>query len=78
VPLPGAPRPAASETSLTEREEEVLALVAEGLSNRQIGERLYISAKTVSVHVSNVLAKLGVTGRAEAVDVAHRRGLLRA
>lgn len=61
---------------LTEREEEVLALVAHGLSNRQIGERLYISTKTVSVHVSNVLAKLGASGRAEAVSVAHRRGLL--
>ena len=61
---------------LTERETAVLLLVAEGLSNRQIGERLFISTKTVSVHVSNVLAKLGVSGRAEAVSVAHRRGLL--
>lgn len=61
---------------LTAREAEVLALVAEGLSNRQIGERLYISGKTVSVHVSRVLAKLGAGGRAEAVAVAHRRGLL--
>ncbi|KGM14769.1 hypothetical protein N867_16195, partial [Actinotalea fermentans ATCC 43279 = JCM 9966 = DSM 3133] len=61
---------------LTEREAEVLELVAQGLTNRQIGERLFISGKTVSVHVSNVLAKLGVTGRAEAVAVAHRRGLL--
>lgn len=77
VPLPGAaPRRHESVASLTDREEEVLTLVAEGLSNRQIGERLYISTKTVSVHVSNVLAKLGVSGRAEAVDVAHRRGLL--
>ncbi len=76
VPLPGGPRRHESVASLTDREEEVLALVAEGLSNRQIGERLYISTKTVSVHVSNVLAKLGVSGRAEAVDVAHRRGLL--
>ena len=61
---------------LTERETAVLLLVAEGLSNRRIGERLFISTKTVSVHVSNVLAKLGVSGRAEAVSVAHRRGLL--
>ncbi|WP_188484649.1 helix-turn-helix transcriptional regulator [Cellulomonas carbonis] len=61
---------------LTSREEEVLRLVADGLSNRQIGERLFISGKTVSVHVSNLLAKLGATGRAEAVTVAHRRGLL--
>jgi DNA-binding NarL/FixJ family response regulator len=74
LPLPGVRRPPSS--VLTEREEEVLTLVAQGLSNRQIGERLYISTKTVSVHVSNLLAKLGVSGRAEAVAVAHRRGLL--
>ncbi|WP_281251993.1 helix-turn-helix transcriptional regulator [Krasilnikoviella flava] len=73
VPLPGTRR---TTSVLTEREEEVLILVAQGLSNRQIGERLYISTKTVSVHVSNLLAKLGVSGRAEAVAVAHRRGLI--
>ncbi|NLE71473.1 MAG: AAA family ATPase [Actinomycetales bacterium] len=61
---------------LTDREAEVLELVAQGLTNRQIGERLFISGKTVSVHVSNVLAKLGATSRAEAVAIAHRRGLL--
>jgi DNA-binding CsgD family transcriptional regulator len=61
---------------LTGRESEVLALAAEGLSNRQIGERLYISGKTVSVHMSRVLDKLGAGGRAEAVAIAHRRGLL--
>lgn len=61
---------------LTQREAEVLTLVAEGLSNRQIGERLFISGKTVSVHVSNLLAKLGASTRAEAVTLAHRRGLL--
>ena len=44
---------------LTAREAEVLALVAQGLSNRQIGEKLFISGKTVSVHISNLLAKLG-------------------
>ena len=72
--LPGA----RAETAdvLTAREAEVLRLVAQGLSNRQIGERLFISAKTVSVHISNLLAKLGVSGRAEAVAVAHHRGLL--
>ena len=52
--------------SLTARERQVLALIAEGLSNRQIGERLFISAKTVSVHVSAVLRKLGVSTRTEA------------
>jgi DNA-binding CsgD family transcriptional regulator len=57
---------------LTARELEVLALVAQGLSNRQIGEALFISTKTASVHVSNILAKLGVSGRGEAAAVAHR------
>lgn len=71
--LPGAGVPAGV---LTGREAEVLRLVADGLTNRQIGERLYISGKTVSVHISNVLAKLGAGGRAEAVAVAHRQGLL--
>lgn len=61
---------------LTERENEVLRLVATGLTNRQVGERLFISSKTVSVHMSNVLAKLGASSRAEAVSVAHQRGLL--
>ncbi|QIK62848.1 AAA family ATPase [Leucobacter viscericola] len=51
---------------LTPREQQVLDLVAEGLSNRQIGERLFISAKTVSVHVSAVLRKLGVSSRTQA------------
>ncbi|WP_284439684.1 helix-turn-helix transcriptional regulator [Cellulomonas chengniuliangii] len=72
--VPGARAP--SVDVLTAREAEVLALVADGLSNRQIGERLFISAKTVSVHVSNLLAKLGASGRAEAVGIAHRRGLI--
>ncbi|WP_165400234.1 ATP-binding protein [Motilibacter rhizosphaerae] len=57
---------------LTEREREVLALVAAGRSNREIGEALFISAKTVSVHVSNLLAKLGVSSRGEAAALAHR------
>ena len=56
---------------LTARERQVLALIAEGLSNRQIGERLFISVKTVSVHVSAVLRKLGVSTRTEAA-VAHQ------
>jgi DNA-binding NarL/FixJ family response regulator len=73
---PGAEVPAAAALGLTPRELEVLALVAEGRSNRQVGEALFISAKTASVHVSNILAKLGVASRVEAAAVAHRLGLL--
>nr|WP_233552857.1 response regulator transcription factor [Jiangella rhizosphaerae] len=62
--------------ALTDREREVLRLVAAGRSNRQIGEELFISTKTASVHVSNILAKLGVSGRGEAAALAHREGLL--
>ncbi len=59
---------------LTEREREVLALLAAGRSNPEIGQALFISTKTVSVHVSNILAKLGVSGRVEAAAVVHRLG----
>ncbi len=62
-------------TLLTPREEEVMRLVAQGLTNRAIGAALFISEKTASVHVSNVIAKLGASGRTEAVALAHRRGL---
>jgi DNA-binding CsgD family transcriptional regulator len=61
--------------ALTRREAEVLALVAAGRSNRQIAQALFISPKTASVHVSNILAKLGVAGRVEAAAIAHRLGL---
>jgi len=64
-----------AELGLTPREREVLGLVADGRSNRQIAEELFISAKTASVHVSNILAKLGVANRAEAAVAAHRLGL---
>ncbi|MFI0483021.1 AAA family ATPase [Actinomadura sp. 9N215] len=57
---------------LTPREAEVLRLVAEGRSNREVAEALFISAKTASVHVSNILAKLGVSTRTEAAATAHR------
>ncbi|AVH56329.1 MULTISPECIES: ATP-binding protein [Streptomyces] len=57
---------------LTSRERDVLRLVAAGRSNRQIAEELFISPKTASVHVSNILAKLDVSGRGEASALAHR------
>jgi ATP/maltotriose-dependent transcriptional regulator MalT len=79
APADGGPAAhAADETGLglTARELEVLALVAAGLSNRQIGEQLFISEKTASVHVSNILGKLGVAGRGEAAVMAHRLGLV--
>lgn len=62
--------------TLTPREAEILALVAEGRSNGEIGKQLFISTKTVSVHVSNILAKLDAASRTEAAAVARRRGLL--
>ena len=60
---------------LTRREVEVLVLVAEGRTNRQIGQALFITPKTAGVHVSRILAKLGVAGRGEAAAIAHRLGL---
>ena len=65
-----------SMAGLTARELEVLRLVAAGRSNREIGNELFISAKTASVHVSNILAKLGASSRVEAAAIAHRDGLL--
>lgn len=62
---------------LTPREQDVHRLVAAGHSNRRIAEELYISPKTASVHVSNILAKLGVAGRGEAAALAHRLRLYR-
>jgi DNA-binding CsgD family transcriptional regulator len=57
---------------LTQREREVLDLLAEGRSNGQIAEELFITRKPASVHVSNILGKLGVTSRGEATAMAHR------
>jgi DNA-binding NarL/FixJ family response regulator len=77
TPEAGRPRPSQAErlhTPLTSRELEVLALVAQGRSNREIGQQLFISTKTASVHVSNILAKLGASGRTEAVALARRHG----
>ncbi|MEU8758889.1 BREX system ATP-binding domain-containing protein [Streptomyces sp. NPDC048659] len=68
--------PAAGTFGLTPREQDVLRRLAEGRTNRQIAEELFISPKTASVHVSNILAKLGVAGRGEAAALAHRLRLL--
>jgi DNA-binding CsgD family transcriptional regulator len=74
--LPGAGRVPDVAAVLTPREAEVLGLLAQGRTNRQIGAALYISEKTASVHVSNILAKLGAGSRTEAVAVAAAKGLL--
>lgn len=66
----------ATDYNLTERELEVLVLLSEGLSNRQIGNRLHISHYTVKFHVSSVLGKLGASSRTEAVSIAHQTELL--
>jgi DNA-binding CsgD family transcriptional regulator/tetratricopeptide (TPR) repeat protein len=73
-----APGPGIDAFGLTDRELEVLELLAEGRSNPQIAEVLFISRKTASVHVSNILGKLGVSSRGEAAALAHRHGLDRA
>jgi DNA-binding CsgD family transcriptional regulator/tetratricopeptide (TPR) repeat protein len=70
TPVPGEPP-----LGLTAREYEVLRLVAAGHSNREIASELFISSKTASVHVSNILGKLGVTSRGEAAATAHRLGI---
>jgi DNA-binding NarL/FixJ family response regulator len=75
VELPGG-RTVDPAAVLTPREVEVLALLAQGRTNRQIGGELYISEKTASVHVSHILAKLSAGGRAQAVAIAAQRGLL--
>ncbi len=72
----GAAEVAGSPYGLTERELEVLELVVAGHSNREIGAALFISPKTASVHVSNILAKLGVDGRVEAATMALRLGIV--
>ena len=61
---------------MTDRELEVLRLVAAGRTNRDIAADLFISAKTASVHVSNIMAKLGAANRAEAAALAHSRHII--
>jgi DNA-binding CsgD family transcriptional regulator len=60
--------------ALTDREREVLSLLTRGMSNREIGAELFITPKTASVHVSNILAKLGAASRTEAAAIAYREG----
>ena len=82
LPGPEAPKAEAAAPSplqargLTARELEVLALVSEGLTNRVIAERLFISPRTAGLHVSHILAKLDVDNRTQAADLAHRHGLV--
>jgi DNA-binding CsgD family transcriptional regulator len=75
IKLAGAVGSQRSLGGLTARETEVLTLLAEGRTNREIGQALYITEKTASVHVSNILAKLGVSNRGEAAALARDLGL---
>jgi DNA-binding NarL/FixJ family response regulator len=74
----GGPGPGSRAVSplgaLTDREREVLRLLAKGMSNREIGTELFITPKTASVHVSNILGKLGAASRTEAAAIAYREG----
>jgi DNA-binding NarL/FixJ family response regulator len=69
--------PAGAAADLTERELDVLRLLAEGLRQEQIARALFITSKTVATHIQHILAKLGLHSRAEAVAYAHRRNLFR-
>jgi DNA-binding NarL/FixJ family response regulator len=73
-PRPSAPRDA--KPGLTQRELDVLRLLVQGHSDREIAEALFIGTRTVQTHVANLFAKLGVNARAEAAAVAVRRGLV--
>jgi DNA-binding NarL/FixJ family response regulator len=75
VPITSEQPSPLTQLGLTAREQEVLALVATGLTNRQIAETLFISPKTATLHVSNILSKLGVTNRVAAATIAHRLGV---
>ncbi|MBC8090761.1 MAG: helix-turn-helix transcriptional regulator, partial [Pseudonocardia sp.] len=76
IPVEAAAPAVAGPDVLTPRERGVLEQVAHGHTNRQVGAVLFISEKTVSVHLSRVMAKLGASSRTEAVSIAYSRGLL--
>jgi DNA-binding NarL/FixJ family response regulator len=76
APPPAVPTPVPEPYGLTPRETAVLRLVADGLTNAQVGATLFISEKTASVHVSNILRKLDVKSRTQAATLAERAGLL--
>ena len=72
--VPGAPEPAAAVPPLTEREKEILSWVAAGLQNKEIADKLDISLATVRNHIHNILEKLGVHSKLEALSLAFRKG----
>jgi DNA-binding NarL/FixJ family response regulator len=76
-PEPPQPMSAEAPDGLTTREAEVLALIAEGLSNQEIARRLHVSPATVKTHINNLFAKTGLKDRAQAVRYAYAKGLVR-
>jgi DNA-binding NarL/FixJ family response regulator len=76
APSDEAPTPTVNDPALTARDRDVVRLVADGHTNREIGDQLYIAEKTASVHVSNTMAKLGTLSRYEAAAMAERTGQL--
>jgi DNA-binding NarL/FixJ family response regulator len=73
---PLATQHSASYETLTERELEVLALLAQGMPNKEIAAHLTISERTAKFHVSSIMGKLGATNRTEAVSLAAQKGLI--
>ncbi len=69
-------RPARTHFEMTDRELEILALIADGLNNREIADQLYVSRSTIKTHVSNILTKLGVSSRTKAVAYAIENDLI--
>jgi DNA-binding NarL/FixJ family response regulator len=76
-PEPPQPLPTEAPDGLTAREVEVLALIAEGLSNQEIARELHVSTATVKTHINNLFAKTGIKDRAQAVRYAYAKGLVR-